>query len=117
MGEKVKKKKKKTGSKKVTETAAQKELIERIAELCALEQKCRERYRSISGFTRERSTSENVSLGDLMQELGTIEEKVRAHMQFSSASNTKEADACSRLFAPVAPFRAGCCHPGRPRSI
>ena len=80
-----KKKKKAAKPAEVTESKAQNELINRIAELCALEHTCRERYRSISGYTRERSTSENVSLGDLMLELSAVEEKVR--LMSETASN------------------------------
>ena len=69
----VKKKKKakkvKSSGSEVEHTPAQTELLALMAKLCACEQVCRQRYRAISGYTRERTTSESVSFGDLMQEL------------------------------------------------
>ena len=59
-------------------TEAQQELLALMAQLGECEQKCRQRYRAISGYTRERTTSESVSFGDLMQELASLEEKTVA---------------------------------------
>ena len=78
----VKKKKKakkvKSSGSEVEHTPAQTELLALMAKLCACEQVCRQRYRAISGYTRERTTSESVSFGDLMQELSGLEQTVAA---------------------------------------
>ena len=101
----VKKKKKakkvKSSGSEVEHTPAQTELLALMAKLCACEQVCRQRYRAISGYTRERTTSESVSFGDLMQELSGLEQTVAAAL--GSLDETEVAGVGSCLSQRLRP--------------
>ena len=76
-----KKKKKKKAAKapeQIEHTPDQLRLLELLPLLKETERKCRERYQSISGYQINRSTSEAISLGDLLHELQALEAEAAA---------------------------------------